>query len=108
MGDVEVIVGQLEHQLAGLRSPGPDCVYTIHLTGPAGGDFHIIVAGGYGEIRQGLPPGGSNCTITMSAADAVELFGGRLNPVSSFMTGRIKISGDFGAAVRMGQLLRPH
>lgn len=105
---IELIVGSLEHQLHGLPVPGPECVYAAHIEGPGGGDFHIIVKGGYGEVKRGMPAGGANCTITASTQDAIDLMSGRLtNVLGAVMTGRIRIAGDMAAAVRMGQLLRP-
>lgn len=49
--------------------------------------------------------GEADCTITASMATFREMFDGELDPTSAFMTGRIKIDGDMGVAMRLAQLL---
>ena len=34
-----------------------------------------------------------------------EMFEGELDPTAAFMTGKIKIDGDMGVAMKLGQLL---
>lgn len=40
-------------------------------------------------------------TVTISDADLVELFHGRLNPMMAFMSGRLKVGGDIALAQRL-------
>ncbi len=40
-------------------------------------------------------------TITMSDADLVALFQGKVNPMMAFMTGRIRLDGDMSLAQRL-------
>ncbi len=49
--------------------------------------------------------GGSECTITASMDTLREMFEGNLDPTAAFMTGKIKIDGDMGVAMRLAQVL---
>lgn len=103
---VEIIVGELAQAVTGRRVDAPDCVYAFSLTGPGGGDFHLRVAHGLGTVARGLPAA-SDCHVSLGADDALRLVRGRLNPVTAYFSGRIRVQGDLGAAARLGQLLRP-
>ena len=47
----------------------------------------------------------AKCTITMTADDFRELIHGRLQPAVAFMTGRMRVEGDMGLAMRLGQMV---
>lgn len=47
----------------------------------------------------------AECTIRGSLETFRELFEGELSPTSAFMTGRIKIEGDMGVAMKVAGLL---
>ena len=58
------------------------------------------------------PPSVSNddkaadCTIKMSFGDLADLVGGKLDGMSAFMTGKLKIEGDMGVAMKLQTILR--
>ena len=47
----------------------------------------------------------AKCTITMTADDFRDLIQGRLQPATAFMTGRMRVDGDLGLAMRLGQMV---
>ncbi|MEM0945387.1 MAG: SCP2 sterol-binding domain-containing protein [Pseudomonadota bacterium] len=49
--------------------------------------------------------GDSDVTITASMDTLMELFEGELSPTGAFMSGKIKIDGDMGIAMKMSSLL---
>jgi putative sterol carrier protein len=49
---------------------------------------------------------GADCTIKMSLSDLVDLVGGKLDGMSAFMTGKLKIEGDMGVAMKLQTILR--
>ncbi|MBI4725427.1 MAG: SCP2 sterol-binding domain-containing protein [Rhodomicrobium sp.] len=49
--------------------------------------------------------GAANCTISMSGEDFDELIHGRLQPTSAFMQGKMKVDGDMGLAMKLGQIV---
>jgi putative sterol carrier protein len=47
----------------------------------------------------------ADCTITATTETFRALFDGSLNPTAAFMTGKLRIAGDMGVAMRMAGLL---
>lgn len=85
-------------KLAGLNAN-----FQFELSGEDGGTYHANVAGGKAEIGPG--PTNANCTILMSAADFKAMVAGTLNGTQAFMTGKLKIQGDMGLAMRLQTIL---
>ena len=65
----------------------------------------ILVA--EGEVVIENNPGDSDADVTISAAlDTVrEIFDGALSPTIAYMTGRMRIDGDMGLAMKLRQIL---
>lgn len=61
-----------------------------------------------GSAGVGQPPEGSkpDVTMTMSKDDFVRMFAGQLNPTSAFMSGKLKIKGDLGLAMKLEKLMK--
>jgi putative sterol carrier protein len=47
----------------------------------------------------------ADCTIAMSAADFGDLISGSLGPTAAFMQGKMRVDGDMGLAMKLGQLV---
>jgi len=53
----------------------------------------------------GNDAGESDTTLTLSLDDLQKLIDGALNPTLAYMTGKLKVSGSMGVALKIGQLL---
>jgi len=47
-----------------------------------------------------------NCSVTMAENDFLELVAGRLNGQMAFMTGKLKVAGDMGLALKLESFLK--
>ena len=47
----------------------------------------------------------AQCTIHISEPNLQKLIGGKLNPMTAFAMGKIKVTGDMKLAMKLGQLL---
>lgn len=47
----------------------------------------------------------TDCTIRISTDNLTKLLAGKLNPMTGVMMGKLKVSGDMGVAMKLGQLL---
>jgi len=61
----------------------------------------IILDGG--GVRAGDEP--ADCTLKADAETFEAILAGDLNPTSAFMSGRLKVDGDMGVAMRLGSAL---
>jgi putative sterol carrier protein len=80
-------------------------IYQFNLTGPNGGDWYVDLTKPGGEVAAGVNAG-AKCTIAMSDADFVALVTGKLNSQMAFMTGKLKIKGDMGLALKLQNILK--
>ena len=48
----------------------------------------------------------ADCTLKMDFSDFADLIGGKLDGMTAFMTGKLKIEGDMGVAMKLQTILR--
>ena len=83
---------------------GIEAVLLFRITGPGGGDWTLAVKDRLATVTRGAAAE-PRCTFEASAADWMDLVRGRLNGPMAFMTGRIKVSGDYFFAMKLGTQL---
>lgn len=76
-------------------------VYKFALEGEGGGTYVVDLKEGL-TVKAADEPAG--CTVRMSAADFVDLFEGRANGQALFFSGKLKVEGDMGLALKLQQL----
>jgi putative sterol carrier protein len=91
--------GRLNQQAA----QGLDCVIQYDLTGEGGGQCHSTIKDGAATVTAG-PHHSPTMTVTMGAQDFVDMTSGKLDGMSAFMSGKLRISGDMGLAMRLQSL----
>ena len=82
-----------------------NAVYAFDLSGDEGGQYHIALKDGQADVGQGAPEN-PNITISMKDTDFVDLALGKLDGTMAFMSGKIKIKGDMGLAMKLQSVLR--
>ena len=78
---------------------GLNAVYQFDLSGEGGGKWQIVIKNDQCEIKEGAHPS-PNATISMTAQDYLDMAVGKLNPQMAFISGKLRISGDMGLALR--------
>ena len=79
-------------------------VYKFELNGPDGGTWIVDLREDTLGVRQAEEE--AQCTFKGSDENFVNLFTGKLKPERALLTGKIKMSGDIGLAMKLGQLLK--
>jgi putative sterol carrier protein len=82
-----------------LKSIG--AIYKFALEGDGGVTFVVDLKNEL-TVKEGDGP--AECTIRMSVPDAADLFEGRANGQALFFTGKLRIEGDMGLALRLQSL----
>ncbi|MCY3926739.1 MAG: SCP2 sterol-binding domain-containing protein [Acidobacteria bacterium] len=102
---VREIITNMPSRLDPDVAAGLDATIQLDLSGEGGGVWHCTIKDGACTAHDGAHDA-PTMTISMEAADYVELIAGRLNGMTAFMGGRLRISGDMGLAMKMGSLFR--
>jgi putative sterol carrier protein len=66
------------------------------------GQWTVAVDDGTVTVTEGA--GEADCTITASEETLAKIASGEANPTTAYMTGKLKISGDMGAALKLQKL----
>jgi putative sterol carrier protein len=67
------------------------------------GQWTVKVADGAVSVQDGLEDG-ADCTISASQEIFGKIIAGEQNPTSAYMTGKLKLKGDMGAAMKLQKL----
>ena len=84
---------------------GMNSTIQFNLSGDNGGQWYVSIKDGKAEVHQGTAPS-ANMTLSMTAQDYVDMITGKLNGQMAFMSGKLKISGDMGLAMKMQTLFK--
>ncbi len=101
--EVQTIFTEMPSRLNASAAAGLDAVIQYDLTGDAGCSYHCAIKDGAAVVTEGNHDA-PTMTVTMDAADFVDLIGGKLDGMSAFMGGKLKIGGDMGLAMKMQNL----
>ena len=82
-------------KVAGMRNS-----YAFDIDGA--GAWTVRVADGDVSVAEGLEQ--ADCTITASEDTFRKIVSGDQNPTSAYMTGKLKVKGDMGAAMKLQKL----
>ena len=77
-----------------------DCTVQFNISTP----MHVVIKNGACATKDGTS-GTADVTITMEDDDLVSLMKGELNGMTAFMTGKLKIEGDMGVAMKLQSIL---
>ena len=62
----------------------------------------MAVADGAITVTEG--PGDADCTFSASEENFEKIVAGEQNPTTAYMTGKLKIKGDMGAAMKLQKI----
>lgn len=79
-------------------------VYKFELAGPDGGTWIVDLREETLGVRETEED--AQCTFKSKDVHFISMFTGKLRPESALLTGKVKMSGDIGLAMKLGQILR--
>ncbi|XP_032940883.1 hydroxysteroid dehydrogenase-like protein 2 [Catharus ustulatus] len=80
-------------------------VFQFELSGDGGGTWFIDLKTKGGSAGFGKPPVAADVVMSMSSADFVKMFTGKLKPTLAFMSGKLRIKGNMALAIKLEKML---
>ncbi len=100
MSTVSEFFEGLESRVDPSKTEGMNTTYLFEVDGA--GTWTVRVADG--DVSVGEGAGEADCTIQTSEETFEKVVAGDLNPTTAYMTGKLKIKGDMGAAMKLQKL----
>ena len=91
---------QLPSRVDADRTAGMTNSYVFHIDGA--GTWTVKVADGGVTVDEGDT--GGDCTISTSSEVFEKVVNGEQNPTAAYMSGKLKVKGDMGAAMKLQKL----
>lgn len=79
-------------------------IYQFELMGDAPSSWTIDLTKDKDFVSSGANAQ-ANCTVTIKLQDLSDIIEKKLNPQMAFMTGKLKVKGDMGLALKLGSIL---
>ncbi|XP_043105724.1 hydroxysteroid dehydrogenase-like protein 2 isoform X1 [Puntigrus tetrazona] len=102
-------ISDLFNKIRGILSPDvvktTQAVYRFDLTGEHAGVWYIDLKNDAGSAGSGEPPVNADVVMTLDSSDFIKMFGGTLKPTMAFMSGKLKIKGDMGLAIKLEKMM---
>ncbi len=85
------------------KAAGTNATIQYDISGDGGGTWHAVIKDGACAVNQG-PAASPNLTLQMSAQDWLDMTAGKQSGQMLFMSGKLKLKGDMGLAMKLGSL----
>ncbi|MFH1873591.1 MAG: SCP2 sterol-binding domain-containing protein [Pseudomonadota bacterium] len=86
------------------KTKGVEKKIAINLTGEEAGRWLVDCTQNPAQVKLDANTR-ADMTVTMAADDMQKMIQGDLDPQTAFLTGKVKIDGDLGLALKLGKIL---
>jgi putative sterol carrier protein len=100
MGTVQEFFEGLPSRVPAERVEGMNNTYVFDIEGA--GQWTVAIADGAITVTEGV--GEADTTFSTSEENFEKIVAGEQNPTTAYMTGKLKIKGDMGAAMKLQKL----
>jgi len=100
MGSVQEFFEGLPSRVTADRIAGMNNSYVFDIEGA--GSWTVAIADGAIEVTEGVSD--ADATFSASEESFEKIVAGEQNPTTAYMTGKLKIKGDMGAAMKLQKL----
>jgi putative sterol carrier protein len=87
------------------KAQGVNAVIQYEITGEGGGAWNATIKEGTCAVAEGAAVS-PNLTLTIAGQDWLDMLAGKLNPQMAFMSGKLKLKGDMGLAMKIGSMFQ--
>ena len=90
---VTAVFEQMPEAFQAGAAAGVDLIFQFNILGPGGGEWHAVIKNETCGVTEGKHEQPTT-TIKMNDEDFIALMSGKLNPMSAYTSGKLKIEGD--------------
>lgn len=87
------------------RATGTNAVIQYNVSGDGGGTWNAVIKDGACTVQPGAAANPS-LTLDVAAQDWLDMLSGKQNGQMLFMSGKLKIKGDMGLAMKLGSMFQ--
>ena len=87
------------------KATGTNATIQYDVSGEGGGTWHAVIKDGACSINQG-PGTNPSLTLQIAAQDWLDMLSGKQSGQMLFMSGKLKVKGDMGLAMKLGSLFQ--
>jgi putative sterol carrier protein len=102
MQKIEEVLNENSKPIEGLSA-----IYQYNITGDEEGIYQLKLENGTAKVTEG-EEAKADCILSLSLKDFRQFLLGKLNGTAAFMSGKLKIKGDIGKAIKMEGILRQY
>jgi putative sterol carrier protein len=97
---IEELMRRMPWAFIPANADGVESIIQYHLTGAEAGDWVINIQDGQCTVTQGVAEN-PRMTLTADSQDYKDVITGKTNAMQAFMTGKLKLAGDLGMAMKL-------
>ena len=87
------------------KAAGTSAVIQYDVTGDGGGTWHAVIKDGTCKVVEGAGTN-PNLTLSIGAQDWLDMTSKKQSAQMLFMSGRLKVKGDMGLAMKLGSMFQ--
>lgn len=100
MATVAEFFSELQGKVDPTKIAGMNATYQFDISGDQGGTWHVKLADGAASVVDG-PAENPSITLTATDQNWLDIVSGKLSGQTAFLTGKLKIKGDMGLAMKL-------
>lgn len=105
MPTVKEIFDAMESRFRSEKAAGSAATIQYEISGPDGGTWNAVIKDGTCKVSEGAAAG-PNLTLQMSSQDWLDMVAGKASGQMLFMSGKLKLKGDMGLAMKLPSLFQ--
>lgn len=103
MATVNEVFEQMGSRFRADKATGTNAVIQYDISGEGGGTWHATIKDGACSVKSGAAPSPS-LTLSIAAQDWLDMVSGKQTGQMLFMSGKLKLKGDMGLAMKLGSM----
>jgi putative sterol carrier protein len=105
MPTVQETFDAMPERFRGDKAGGTNATIQYDISGEGGGTWNAVIKDGSCAVSSG-PAASPNLTLQMAAQDWLDMLSGKQSGQMLFMSGKLKVKGDMGLAMKLGSMFQ--